>query len=68
MSRIDELIAELCPNWVEYKQLGDCCLFYNGDRGKNYPSHADYCDTGVPFINAGDLENGIVNLLNCNNI
>ena len=68
MSRIDELIAELCPNGVEYKQLGDCCLFYNGDRGKNYPYHADYCDTGVPFINAGDLENGIVNLLNCNNI
>ena len=24
MSRLDELIQELCPNGVEYKLIGDC--------------------------------------------
>lgn len=27
MSRIDELIAELCPNGVEFKDLGECAAY-----------------------------------------
>ena len=68
MNKLEQLIKELCPNGVEYKKLGEVCTFHNGDRGKNYPSHADYCEMGVPFINAGDLENGTVNILTCNYI
>lgn len=34
MSRIDELIAELCPNGVEYKTLGELGEFYSGLSGK----------------------------------
>ena len=27
MSRIEEMIRELCPNGVEYKPLGDVCFY-----------------------------------------
>lgn len=30
MSRLEELIQELCPNGVEYKTLGDVVTFING--------------------------------------
>ena len=52
----------------EWRTLGEICKFYNGDRGKNYPSHSDYREKGIPFINAGDLETGIVNMQTCNYI
>lgn len=35
MSKLDELIANLCPNGVEYKTLGDIGTFYSGLNGKN---------------------------------
>jgi hypothetical protein len=25
MNKIEKLIAELCPNGVEFKELGECC-------------------------------------------
>lgn len=40
--------------WVE-KELGDVCVFENGDRGTNYPSKSARTITGIPFINAGHL-------------
>lgn len=39
-------------NWLS---LGDCCTFENGDRGNNYPSKTDFCDSGVPFLNGGNI-------------
>jgi type I restriction enzyme S subunit len=44
---------------VEWKKvkLKDVCSFINGDRGKNYPSSKDFVDSGIPFINAGHLNN-----------
>lgn len=44
----------------EYKTLGDVVTFINGDRGKNYPSQSDFQESGIPFINAGHLSNGII--------
>lgn len=35
--------------------LGEVCNFENGDRGKNYPSKGSFVETGIPFINAGNL-------------
>lgn len=35
MSRIDDLIAEYCPNGVEYKRLGDVCKIKNGKDYKH---------------------------------
>lgn len=30
MSKLDELIARLCPNGVEYKAIGEVCTFQRG--------------------------------------
>jgi len=35
MSRLEELIAELCPDGVEYKQLGDVCKIETGKLNAN---------------------------------
>lgn len=41
---------------------------FNGDRSSKYPNADDMVRDGIPFINAGDLENGTVNLMTCNRI
>lgn len=38
--------------------LKNICEFENGDRGKNYPSKQHQVESGIPFINAGDLKDG----------
>ena len=38
--------------------LKSLCIFENGDRGKNYPSKQHQIESGIPFINAGDLKDG----------
>lgn len=50
------------PNGWHQLQLGEVAQFINGDRSKNYPSKSFRVDDGVPFINAGHLSNGDVDL------
>lgn len=52
----------------EQRKLGEHCEMYNGDRSSKYPNAQDRVEEGIPFINAGDLENGHVNLAICNKI
>ena len=52
----------------EQRKLGDYCDMYNGDRSSKYPNVQDMVSDGIPFINAGDLENGRVILSSCNKI
>lgn len=52
----------------EQRKLGEHCDMYNGDRSSKYPNADDMVSDGIPFINAGDLENGTVNLMTCNRI
>ncbi len=52
----------------EQRKLADCCDMYNGDRSSKYPNAGDMVSDGIPFINAGDLESGTVNLMICNRI
>ncbi|MBY3070762.1 hypothetical protein HFO71_10455 [Rhizobium laguerreae] len=40
--------------------LSEVCSFENGDRGKNYPGKSALLDEGMPFVNAGDLEEGML--------
>ncbi len=54
-------------DWEQCK-LKDHCKMYNGDRSAKYPNASDMVEEGIPFINAGDLENGTVNLKTCNKI
>lgn len=51
MSRIDELIQELCPSGVEYKQLGDAGRVV---RGKRFVKD-DMIDAGVPCVHYGEI-------------
>ncbi|MDF0534936.1 restriction endonuclease subunit S [Shewanella sp. A32] len=45
-------------SWPMVK-LGDVCALVNGDRGKNYPSKEALFSDGIPFINAGNLQNDL---------
>lgn len=51
MSRLEELIRELCPNGVEYKKLGDIASI---SRGGNFQKK-DFVDSGVPCIHYGQI-------------
>ena len=47
MSRLEELIAELCPAGVEYKTLGELGSFYGGITGK---SKDDFINGNAKFV------------------
>ena len=47
MSRLEELIDELCPNGVEYKSLGELGFFFGGLSGK---SKDDFNNGNAKFI------------------
>ncbi len=47
MSRLDELITQLCPNGVSYKRLGDIGIFYSGLNGK---SKGDFKNGNATFV------------------
>ena len=51
MSRIDELIARLCPDGVEYKSIGDLGELV---RGNGMPK-SDFADSGVGCIHYGQI-------------
>ncbi|MCE0734147.1 restriction endonuclease subunit S [Halomonas sp. G15] len=51
---------ELPDSW-EWVRLGDLCELENGDRSKNYPNKSSLVETGVPFVNAGHLQNHSIN-------
>lgn len=42
-------------SWAKSKEIG---FVINGDRGKNYPSRQHYISSGVPFLSAGNLDEG----------
>lgn len=47
----------LPDNW-ECTALGRVSDLINGDRGKNYPGRKALAKHGIPFVNAGDLQDG----------
>jgi type I restriction enzyme, S subunit len=49
--------------WAKTKEIG---LIINGDRGKNYPSRQHYILEGIPFLSAGNLSDGKINLTTLN--
>lgn len=60
-SYLDDLVRNSCDEWP-VKQLNDVCSFENGDRGKNYPGRKAFVSSGVPFINAGHLDDGTIDM------
>ncbi|MFZ3580275.1 restriction endonuclease subunit S [Virgibacillus sp. DJP39] len=63
----EEQSYEVPGNWIWVK-LGYVAQFINGDRGKNYPSRNDLITNGVPFINAGHLIDGKLDMGSMNYI
>ena len=53
--------SEMYISALHISTLGEFCSFENGDRGKNYPSKSKQTSSGVPFINAGHLNDFHVN-------
>ena len=54
MSRLDELIAELCPNGVEYKELGKVCQLVTGATPSK--TNTAYWKNGtIPWMSSGEV-------------
>ena len=51
MSKLDEMIRELCPDGVEYKKLGEIATI---SRGGNFQKK-DFLTEGVPCIHYGQI-------------
>ena len=51
MSRLDELIKELCPNGVEFKKLGDIATISRGGSLQK----KDFLEEGFPCIHYGQI-------------
>lgn len=47
MSKLDQLIADMCPDGVDYKTLGEIGQFYGGLGGK---SKEDFTDGNIKFF------------------
>ena len=47
MSKLEQLITELCPDGVKYRTLGELGKFYGGLTGK---SKGDFTDGNATFI------------------
>lgn len=50
------------PRGWGWASLNDVAVFINGDRSKNYPSKPHQVAKGIPFINAGHLKGGRIDL------
>lgn len=57
----DSAIGKIPMGW-EVLSNGELMDFENGDRGKNYPRASDFVSNGIPFINAGNLVEGGIDL------
>ena len=55
----EEIPFAIPENWV-WVRLGELAQVLNGDRGKNYPGKNFWIADGKPFINAGSLNNSVL--------
>ncbi|SDA30320.1 type I restriction enzyme, S subunit [Ruminococcus sp. YE71] len=51
MTKLEQLLKELCPNGVEYKKLGEVATI---SRGGSFQKK-DFCEDGVPCIHYGQI-------------
>lgn len=58
MSKLEELIQELCPNGVEYKSFGDCAKIVRGASPRPIKNFITTEPDGVNWIKIGDVKPG----------
>lgn len=56
MSRLDELIKELCPNGVEYKKTKDIVQ----EKFWIMPETPNFIEEGIPYITSKNIKNGFI--------
>lgn len=56
----EELQQVSVPETWKWRPLGDVATILNGDRGKNYAGRSTWIDSGIPFVNAGTLQNSVL--------
>ena len=61
MSKLAELIKELCPDGVEFVELGQVCDFKNGFAFKS----SKFKLNGLPVLRITNIDNGIIDISNC---
>ena len=61
MTKLEELIAKLCPDGVEYKTLGEFTIIKTGNK----PSFISEDEVGYEYINAGTTNSGYTDTYNC---
>jgi type I restriction enzyme S subunit len=60
MTKLDRMIAELCPDGVEYKTLGECCkLSAGGDVPKEHFSKEKTDEYFIPIYSNGIDDNAL---------
>ncbi|WP_246906096.1 restriction endonuclease subunit S [Gardnerella vaginalis] len=57
-SKLEELIAELCPNGVEYKKIGDIATIARGASPRPIMKFITNSSQGVNWIKIGDVNPG----------
>ena len=62
MSRLNDLIKELCPNGVEYKTILECLSQPITDGPHETPK---LVNDGIPFISVEAIHDGIIDLNKC---
>lgn len=58
MSKLDELIRELCPDGVEYKKLGEIATVLRGASPRPIKKYITNDSDGVNWIKIGDVPVG----------
>ena len=57
MSKLEELIQELCPDGVEYKEIKKLAVYRRGSFPQPYTNEAFYGGQGsMPFVQVADIE------------
>lgn len=56
----EELQQVSVPETWKWLPLSDVATILNGDRGKNYAGRSTWIDSGIPFVNAGTLQNSVL--------
>ena len=60
MSRLEQLLAELCPDGVEYKKLEDVANFRRGSFPQPYGESKWYGGkNAMPFVQVADVANNL---------
>ncbi len=59
----DEVPFEIPDSWA-WTRLDGIAFVLNGDRGKNYPAKSKLHDSGIPFVGAVNIDQGVVSEAN----